>query len=163
MYAFAIQLRWQVERVSRRQPGRKDRRRRGERQDGRKEKQLLESGGNTVTAGKNSRSSSLYDSEIINYCFVCRHISFVTVKRHKDLTWSFTQDYPSSWHKFICNYLAARSQDRLRVFTKEHGVRDRTNFDYFVTHFRANVNILYISKLQVSLIIYIYQFILLML
>jgi len=23
---------------------------------------------------------SLYDSEIINYCFVCRHIAFVTVK-----------------------------------------------------------------------------------
>lgn len=42
----------------------------------------------TVTAGKSSRSSSLYDSEIINYCFVCRHISFVTVKRRKDLAWS---------------------------------------------------------------------------
>jgi len=53
---------------------------------------------------RRARFSSLYDSEIINYCFVCRHIAFVTVKERRldsYLTWSLPK--AASAHTIYCN------------------------------------------------------------
>lgn len=75
---FAVSVRCQVERVSRKQPGRGDLKRRwkgGKKGNYAKAVVVLWNGEESELS-----SSSLYDSEIINYCFVCRHIAFVTVK-----------------------------------------------------------------------------------